>query len=297
MPDLIDLDRARQNEPTISTLITAVSRAVRRYCRRDFVQTDYDELYDGNGERRLILRQFPLLQVSSVRYRPTAALKVQNTLANTPIARVRVTSIGLTLTRITSGTTVTDSSVTFVSNPTILALQNAVNALGSGWQAAGMGYDAWPSSDLYCPNGPTSTSADAPLPASQGDLGAAGQFAELKLHTYDLAGFQLDARHGWLIRAIPYTEPELPVADDVCWPVGVNNFRIQYTAGYATVPEDVQEACAEWVATLFKDLGRNQNLMSEATAGVYSVHALSDALKQPPYGVRVLLEPYRNRRV
>ena len=72
---------------------------------------------------------------------------------------------------------------------------------------------------------------------------------------------------------------------------------MQYTAGYATVPEDVQEACAEWVATLFKDLGRNQNVMSESTAGAYSVHALSDALHRPPYGVRVLLEPYRNHRV
>jgi hypothetical protein len=53
MIDLIDLDRARQNiptavntdEPVISTLITAASRACRKYCRRDFTQTTYDELY------------------------------------------------------------------------------------------------------------------------------------------------------------------------------------------------------------------------------------------------------------
>lgn len=305
MPDLIDLDRARQNlpsatntdEPTISTLISAASRAVMRYCRRNFVQTDYDELYNGTGDRRLILRRYPLLKVASVRYRPVTVLKVQNNLASTPIARVRVTSTGLTLTRVTSGSIVTDSSVTFAGNATVLSLQNAVNALGSGWQAAGAGYDAWPSADLYCPNGPTAAAADAPLPAGQGDLTAAGQFAELKMHTYELAGFQVDAAHGWLLRAIPYSDPELLHPEDLVWPVGIGNFRIQYTAGYATVPEDVQEACAEWVATLFKDLGRNQNVQSEDTAGVYRVQSVAESLSRPPYGIRTLLAPYRNHRV
>ena len=191
MPDLIDLDRARQNlpsasnndEPTISTLISAVSRAARRYCRRDFVQTDYDELYDGSGDRRLMLRQFPLLKVAGVRYRPTIALKVQNTLASTPIARVRVTATGLTLTLITSGVTVTDSSITFAGNVTVLAVQNAVNALGNGWQAVGNGYDTWPSSDLYCPNGRDRQRGRVARGA--GDLGPPGQYAGLKIHTYD----------------------------------------------------------------------------------------------------------------
>jgi hypothetical protein len=305
MADLIDLDRARQNipsaantdEPTISTLISSVSRAIVRYCRRDFVQTDYDEVYSGSGERRLILRQYPLLKIASVRYRPVTVLKIQNTLAGTPIARVRVTSAGLTLTRVTSGSIVTDSSVTFAGNATMAALQAAVNALGNGWQAVGQGYDAWPALDLYCPNGLAATSPDAPLPASQGDLTAAGQFAELKLHTYELAGFQLDARRGWLLRAIPYSDPELLHPEDLIWPIGINNFRVQYSAGYATVPEDVQEACAEWVATLFKDLGRNQNVASEATSGVYSVRSFDRAALQPPYGVRTLLAPYRNFRV
>ena len=94
MSDLIDLDYARQNiptsqdsdEPAISTLITAASRAIIKYCRRDFNQTAYDELYNGTGDRRLLLRQCPLLSIQSVRYRPVTVLKIQNNLANTPIA-------------------------------------------------------------------------------------------------------------------------------------------------------------------------------------------------------------------
>src|SRR5712692_4743472 len=151
MIDLIDLDRCRQNvpssantdEPVLSTLITAASRAIRKYCRRDFTQTTYDELYSGTGDRRLFLRQMPLLSVQSVRYRPVTVLKIINNLANTPQARVSVTSTGLTLLTVTNAVPATNT-VTFAGNPTILALQNAINALGGGWSAQGAGYDGWP---------------------------------------------------------------------------------------------------------------------------------------------------------
>jgi len=56
------------------------------------------------------------------------------------------------------------------------------------------------------------------------------------MHTYELQGFQWDVR-GWLLRAIPYTDPEAAAPRGPGVPQGVNNFRVQYTAGYATVPE------------------------------------------------------------
>src|SRR5438045_6367921 len=116
--DLITLARAKQNIQSITdasqdtllgTLITAVSRAIEKYCRRDFVQTTYDELYNGNGDRRLLLRQYPILSVQSVRYRPVTALKITNNLVNTPQARVSVTVMGLTLVTITSRVTTTQT--------------------------------------------------------------------------------------------------------------------------------------------------------------------------------------------
>jgi hypothetical protein len=302
LADLIDLDLARQHlpnstdadEPAIATLITAATRAIQRYCRRDFGQQAYDELYNGMGDRRLILRQYPLISVQSVRYRPVTALKVTNNLVNTPIARVSVTNVGLTLTWVTSGVTSTNVAVTWASNPTVVAVQNAINALGSGWSAAGQGYDQWPSADLYCPNGISGTAG--PLPISQGALTAAGQYAELKLHTYELAGYQLDQRRGWLLRAIPYTDPELLHPEDLIWPVGINNFRIQYTAGYITVPEDVQEACAELVASWFVQRGRDLTLQREAISGSYAYGAAASR-GQLPDRIKALLRPYRYHRV
>jgi hypothetical protein len=298
LADLIDLDMARQHiptsidtdEPVISTLITSASQAIRRYCRRDFVSQAYDELYNGHGDRRLALRQYPVISVQSVRYRPVVVLKLQNNLVNTPIARVSVTSVGLTLTWTTSGVVSTNTSVTFAANPTIVALQNAVSALGNGWSAVGAGYDQWPSADLYVPNGIVGSAG--PLPVSVGALTAAGMFAELRMHTYDLSGYQTDQRRGWLLRAIPYTDPELLHPEDLIWPPGINNFRIQYTAGYATIPEDVQEACAELVTSWFVARGRDMTLEREQFTG--SNTYLTERNKaQLPDRIKAILRPYR----
>ncbi len=55
------------------------------------------------------------------------------------------------------------------------------------------------------------------------------------------------------------------------------NFRVQYTAGFATIPEDVQEACAQLVAAYFR-------LDAREIAG----------MPMPPSVARLLL-PWRSR--
>src|SRR5438132_11340513 len=179
--DLITNSRARvalpsaagggtSDDTAINTLITACSRAIMRYCRRNFVSDTYDELYNGRGERQLLLRNFPIQSVQSVRYRPVTVLKITNNLANTPQARVEVLTTGLRLTLVTNGVqTQVTAGLTWAACATILSLQNAVNAVGSGWGAVGAGYDAWPSADLYCPNGST-TDANSSQSAGQGAL-------------------------------------------------------------------------------------------------------------------------------
>jgi hypothetical protein len=164
--DLITLARAYQAlqgvsnvDSLLSTLITAVSDAVEKYCKRRFISTTYDELYSGDGDRRLMLRQYPLQQVNSVRYRPVTVLKViNNDTATNQQARATVTSTGLTLVRVASGVS-TSSTLTFAGNVTLQALASAVTALGSGWSgqvvgdAGGPGlqgdYGLWPSAYLW----------------------------------------------------------------------------------------------------------------------------------------------------
>jgi hypothetical protein len=302
--DLITLARAYQElqgvsnqDSLLGVLITAASDAIEKWCRRDFIQTSYDELYSGNGQRHLLLRQYPLISVQSVRYRPVTVLKITNTLTANVQARVSVTSTGLTLVRVNAGVKTTDTSVTFAGNVTLTAVAAAVNALGNGWSAQVVGdatnYGSWPSADLYWPPAFPTFGAGT---SGQGALQCvAGSFAELKMHTYELAGFQWDSR-GWLLRAIPYTDPELLHPEDLVWPVGVNNLRVQYTAGYATVPESIQEACAKWVATLYYETSRDPGLTNQLlTTGAAS--GWKGIAGEPPDHVLTFLRPYRRHTI
>src|SRR4051794_24058184 len=161
--DLITLARAKQaiqsitdssQDTLLQALITALSDAIEKYCNRYLVARNFDELYNGSGDRRLLLREYPVQAVDSVRYRPVTVLKIQNTdTATNQRATVAVTSTGLTLVRVASGVKTTDASVTFAGSPTLTAVANAVNALGGGWSAQAVGdatdYGKWPSADLY----------------------------------------------------------------------------------------------------------------------------------------------------
>jgi hypothetical protein len=302
--DLITLARAYQGlqgvagiDPLLQTLIAAASDAIEKWCRRDFLSTAYDELYRGNGDRKLMLRQYPLVSVQSVRYRPVTVIKITNTDATNVQARTSVTSTGLTPVRVKNGVKTTDTSITFAGSVTLTAVATAVNALGNGWSAQVVGdatnYGSWPSADLFWPPAFPTFGAST---SGQGALQCvAGSFAELKMHTYELAGFQWDAR-GWLLRAIPYTDPELLHPEDLVWPVGINNLRIQYTAGYATIPESVQEACAELTAALYFQCTRDPWLTNQLTAA-----GAATSWKGPPFTlpdhVVALLRPYRRHTI
>jgi hypothetical protein len=304
--DLITNARALQNLPaspnntTVNSLITACSVAVSRYCKRIFVQQTYDELYDGNAQRQLVLRNYPLLSVQSVRYRPVTVTKITNSLAANVQARVSVLSTGLKLVSVNAGVTTTvTTGLTFAGNVSLNALNTAVNAVGNGWSSQVVGdstnYGGWPAADLYCPNGVSG--ANDPGVEGQGALQCvAGSFGELKMHTYELQGWQANTRQGWLLRAFPYTDPELLHPEDLIWPLGVNNFRVQYTAGYAAVPDDVQEACAEWVAYLYNLAQRDPALLHQVPAsGTASGWEKVTAGKYgAPDAVRALLSPYRH---
>lgn len=298
---LIDIERAKRNiqaitdnsqDALLGVLIGAYSDAIQKYCRREFTVRLYDELYDGNGDRRLLLRAYPVQSVESVRYRPVTVIKIQNTdQATNQRAFAQVTSTGLKLVRVASGVTVNDTSITWSANLTLQAVVEAVVALGNCWTAQVVGqadgdYGLWPSADLYV----APSFGDGVQ--SQGGLTCRGNWAELKLHTYELQGYQWDAR-GWLLRAIPYTDPDLLHPEDLIWPVGVNNFRVQYTAGYSVIPEAVQEACALWVAMAYPQTLRDPALVSQAVPGSISqTWGMADAMNPPPR-VRELLQPYR----
>jgi hypothetical protein len=304
--DLINLTRAYQQlqgvsnvDTLLQTFITAASDGIAKYCRRDFYSRDYDELYDGNGERNLLLRAYPIQKVTSVRYRPVTVLKITNTTAANVQARVSVTSTGLSLFTSNAGTPTTDTTSVFATYPTLTNLAAHINGLGSGWSAQVVGdatnYGGWPSADLW-----VKPSFGDGLTSQGAKQCVNGSFAELKMHTYELQGFEFDPR-GWVYRQIPYTDPELILPEDLVFPRGIQNFRVQYTAGYTTIPEAVQQACAQWVGLMYRLANRDQTLISEASTSSGTTSASTFRRDEtddgPPQSIRGLLAPYRRRTV
>jgi hypothetical protein len=276
MSDLITRARALQNlnnlTPTsaegtlLDNLVSAVSRAVEAYCRRTFDEQSFDELYDGGPAEELLLRHYPVLRVERVAHTPSPVLRITNTAAGNQRATVRVTDTGLVLTRVASGTT-TMNSRAFADYVTLSALAAAVTALANGWSAAVV-------------SGTDGARASADLRALQGAFNAKDTDAELRLHIDELIAFDVDAERGCLRRCDG-------------WLGGPGSWRVIYDAGFAAVPDDVQEACAEWVAALFWQTKRDPGLAHENIPNLVARAPLGDV----PATVKVLLRPYRCVRI
>jgi hypothetical protein len=266
--NLNNLATSSDEDTTLDALIAAVSAAIENYCWRTFEIVTYDELYPGNDRRELVLRHYPTVSVERVAYTPTPVLRVTNTSANNQRATVKVTSVGLELIRVASGVATT-STILFAAQPTLTALAAAITALDNGWSAIVI-------------NAPDNLRASADLRALQGAFQAMNVNAELKLHTSELSNFVVDAERGCLTHA-----------DGIGFHGGLHYWRVIYSAGFSAIPDEVQEACAEWVAQLFWQTKRDPGLGSEAVPGAFSRSILRDM----PASVKILLGPHRNWRV
>ncbi len=299
MADLIDSTRANQaifngtayrtlsaNETTlVGVLIDGVTKSIARYLKRALDSQTYDELYDG-AEGKLILRQYPVQSVAWVRYEPQTVLEIQNTdTATNQQARVAVTSTNLVLTRVASSSTTTNN-LALGTYTTLQSLATQVIATGSGWTARALGsstgdYGLWPSADLYmAPSLGDGTSA-------QGALNARGAYAQLKMHVRELSEYRFSPA-GWIERT-----GSLWIDGSSAFFHSPGYWRVKYTAGYTTVPEDVQQAAATWVAQLFWEAKRDPG---ETQGSVPSAYSRSNN-QEPPAHVRKVLDSYRRRRV
>ena len=170
--------------------------------------------------------------------------------------------------RVASGVTTT-STLAFANQVTLSALASAVNALGSSWSASVL-------------NSTDNLRASADLRAIQGAFAAKDLNADLRMHTTELANFTTDHERGCL-----------HADDGAAWFGGHNYWRVLYRAGYSTIPDDVQEACAEWTAQLFWQTKRDPGLASESIPATMS----RDVLREMSASAKYLLAPYRNWRV
>lgn len=271
MSDLITLARAKQaipdvptaDEPIVEALIDAATDAISVYCRRTFPLASYDEITSGRRDGRLALKQFPVVSVSRIAVADRAALLIVNEDDSThQRATARLASTGLVLTRIVSGVVTSDSSILWSGNATLQAVANAVTALGSGWKGTVADeFGSWPSVDLR------------PLDLSKPCL---TNPAEFFVHSLETSADRIDADAGFVFGRFP---------------IGEGNIRVEYSAGFNTVPEAVQQACAmlvaEWYSEGKHDAARRFDGLGDAQYSRFTPSGLPDH-------VRRLLAAWRN---
>ena len=297
MSDLISISRAAQipalaavaaaNPAYLGSLVSAASDAIRRRCGRDFTLSSYTEYHSGGIYilEPLRLRHFPVAELTRVAAGPRPALLARNIDAVTnQRATIETTTTGLRLVRVASAVLST-TDLLFATYPTVGAMAAAINALGNGWTAiARDGFANFPSADFK------------PL---QGAVGVLACGRDLEIHVETVQPFS----------ACAALEGEPALADGSSggagwrldeetgevygrFPRGQLNIRVDYRAGFASVPQAVQEACAQLAQDLYQ-AGLVNNTLKKATLGPSSVELKSSAgasLLSPK--VRLLLAPY-----
>jgi hypothetical protein len=296
MPDLITIPRATQNPALASlnatnpaylaSLVTAASEAVRRECGREFILSAFTEYHSGGIYIReaLRLRQYPVAEITRVAASPRPAMLVENV---DPITNQRATfettATALRLVTVASAV-LTTTDLLYATYPTVAQLAAAVNGLGDGWSASVRNEFAnWPSADFK---------------ALQGAVGALNGGRDLEMYTemvqpfaaWPLAGdfddgfqsatgWRLDEHTGELFGRFPR---------------GQLNIRIDYRAGYSTVPQAIQEACVQLTQDLYQAALVN-NTLQKSTLGASSV-TLKNTSTAPQLSpkVQLLLAPYRD---
>lgn len=128
--EVYDFLGIEEDENAIAIAIhNSTEEFVKKYCNRSFEATDYSEFYHGLGSQKLLLKNYPIINIKGVYLSVLDVIKIYNSNKYTS-AVVTVTSTGVELEY--NGTT-TSGDFTFAANTTLSALSTAINNAGSGW--------------------------------------------------------------------------------------------------------------------------------------------------------------------
>lgn len=238
----------------VTNLINAVSAKVETHCARQFLTRSHSEWYDGPGTEWLLLRQLPVTAVTLLSVGFLGALQVQNTSSDATRAMVSVSSTQVTLT-IVGGVNAGSDNVTFTLNISIAAMATAINALGKNWTATALSpYTHILSTELV----------------EKEALYCLDTMLTLDIPDKPVSDYELHGDEGMIYRAAGFTS-------------GVRNVRLLHTAGYATVPYDLELIVLEILAESHQKTKRDTSLKSEKLR-TYSWTAadvsISDRLKE-----------------
>ena len=237
-----------------AVLEKAIDRATARiesFIGRQILSRSYTEWRSGAGVDTIRLHQYPVTQVTNVWTGAYAALVVSSSTASDLRASVSVNqetgTNACVLTRTDSSGTSTTTNLALATYPTTSSLATAIGST--------TGYSCTLGKNIRSVQLRPRAGGDTVL--STVTLFAADTASE---YTYDYDTGRLSIDQSWWA----YWPLDRGVMPDA-----MKSVLVEYTAGYATVPDDVEQACIEVAAMMYRDRKRDSGLQSESL-GDYS---------------------------
>ncbi len=244
------------DDTLIGLLVSRATNAIQVHCNRDFVVTTYREFYDGDGQNELNLSNFPIISVSMLGVGRQDAFSIQNSSSDAYNAQVSISSTGMQL-QVQGGDNEDDTTLTLADYATLTALFTAITALDKGWiilQTAEL--VVWAAAEL--------------LPTGKG-LQCLADYAIPQLPEEPASDFATDTEAGILKYFGRFDR-------------GFSNIVVRYSAGYASIPADLEQICIDLVKTYWDNRKVNTSLESEKF-GDYSYKTKAD---NPSTGSKII---------
>ena len=215
----------------LADLIDKATDMIERYTNRLLMSRSLTEQYTGNGYAELFLRQYPVTAVARLAVGEATALTVKGTTSSVTQALVNVTATGVNCIEITTSTTT--NTIDFATYTTLATVNTAIDALTNWSSTAVSAYSGFASTELL----------------AQGGLNARDGRAVALLIPNRGENFNIEWDRGIVTVDSGFT--------------GGERIWVDYTAGYTTIPEALEQACIDLASSLYQSRGKDLGVVSE----------------------------------
>ena len=238
LKEILNIGVSTYDSP-LSLVINQVSARVNKITGRQFVATEHCEFQRPCGDI-IDVNNFPVIYVARVAYGTFDALDA--TYAGSDIrATAEVYADGVRLLSVAAAGTATESTLTFATYPTLSTMATAISAVAD-WTGANNVSTDGKSCNLYPTAGMDATGTATMTWPDQSDT------------DYD----------------VEHSSGRIRIRENNDFNVGsggsrslTGQYMIEYKAGYATLPADIDMACTEWCQEVWGRMQVNAALASE----------------------------------
>ena len=234
----------------------AIDRAtsiIETHCDRKLKSRVFYEFVMPQGERTVTVDNYPIVSIDTIAYGSAISMTIESDSASTDVlATVENNGTNIRLRKVASDGTSTTATLALADYLTTSAIVNYINASVSGWSAT-LTENAY-SFSLY----------------RFGGRGVIDAPCNFEFPRDNVSEYRVDYSTG-LIHLIADRFPGIR-SDDASanrFPSGFYPVFVQYTAGFETVPADLQQVCIEVAADLYRERKQDKTITSESL-GDYS---------------------------